>query len=160
MAGAETVEDVGGRHPSREVLARVLSGTAEADEVRQEMLGHLVGCCGECRRRVEGLEELGREYGHWDISEAMSEWREAPRLWRQIVARPYEQQLAAIEADDDYFTWGMCRFLQLMSAEEVSTRAAKADELASLAVRIAGKLGETYDVTWVRGLRALCLACL
>lgn len=162
MAEAESGEGVGDRqaHPSREVLARVLSGTAEPDEVRQEVLRHLVACCGECRRRVEGLEALGREFGHWDVAEAMTEWREAPRLWRRIAALPYEQQVAAIEADEDFFTWGMCRFLQLLSVEEVGARAARADELANLAVRVAGKLGETYDVTWVRGLRALCLACL
>ncbi len=150
-------------HPSRQTLARALSGTAEADEVRLSLLTHLIACCADCRRVVEELAELAHEYGHWDIAEAIAEWREAPRLWRRLSALAPAEQLAAVEADDDFWTWGLCRLLQLRSADAGAARPpqpATAAHLAALALRIAGNLGESYDLTWVRGLRALCLACL
>ncbi len=159
----ESPEDAPIPHPSRQTLARALSGTAEADEVRLSLLTHLIACCANCRRVVEELAELAHKYGHWDIAEAITEWREAPRLWGLLKALAPAEQLAAVEADDDYWTWGLCRLLQLRSAEAGAARPprpATAAHLAALALRIADNLGESYDLTWVRGLRALCLACL
>ncbi len=147
-------------HPSRQTLARLLSGTAQADEVQLVVLTHLTACCPACRAAVEELADLAHEYGHWDISEAITEWREAPRLWRRLAELPAGRRLAAIEADDGYWTWGLARHLQLRSAGRVGADPAGAAHLAALALRVARQLGESYDLTWVRGLRALCLACL
>jgi tetratricopeptide (TPR) repeat protein len=138
----------------------VLSGTAHADEVRLELLVHLIACCPECRGTVESLAELAHEYGHWDIAEALVEWREAPLLWGRLALLSVDEQLAAIDSEEDFWTWGLCRLLQLRSADQVAENPAAAAHLAALGLRVARNLGESYDLTWVRGLRALCLASL
>jgi hypothetical protein len=108
------------------------------------------------RRGMRKLRQLSRDCLHPDYDVVLSETREAPELWGQLAALSYAQQLVAVEDEDRYQTWGLCRLLQCRSAEIAASDAAGAARLANLALRIPRHLGETrYDADFVKDLQAL-----
>jgi tetratricopeptide (TPR) repeat protein len=148
------------RHLTPLALARLLNGRMEAEEIRGELVPHLLGKCRGCRAAGASLKRLKREVGHWDEILAVSEGTEAPQLLRVLERFGTRQQIELVESEPSYQTWGLCRLLLRRSGEAVPKDPATAARLASLAVRIAGHLGEAYDPTWVADLRSLALARL
>jgi hypothetical protein len=149
-----------GRHLSVAVMARLLMGQAEAEDIQATLTPHLVCLCPECQAHVAELQRLKDEAGHWDDVMVVTEWLDAPALWEPLAELSYAEQLRAVEADEDLQNWGICRLLQRRSAEAVGTDAAAAAGLASVAARVGAHLDAAYDKAWVNDLRALCLACL
>jgi hypothetical protein len=108
------------------------------------------------RRGARQLRRLSREMLHADYEVMLPEAREAPALWQDLAALSYPEQLAAIETEERFQTWGLCRLLQCRSAEIARDDAAGAARLANLALRIPPHLGEPrYDEDFVRDLLAL-----
>jgi tetratricopeptide (TPR) repeat protein len=158
---AAAITETSGQHLSREAMAALASGLPGPEGgLCRETLLHLLGRCTACLAVYQDLQRLGREFGHWNWSIAVAEWGEAPELWRRLVELAYPAQLAVVEAEENYQTWGLCRWLQRRSGECVEAEPAQAARLAGLAAHVAEHLDAAYDVAWVRGLRAVCLACL
>jgi tetratricopeptide (TPR) repeat protein len=141
-------------------LARLLNGRMETEEIRGQLVPHLVRQCPGWREVDARLQELVREVGHWDEVLAVSEGTEAPELWRELERLGQRQLIELVESDARYQTWGLCRLLLRRGREAVAGHPETAARLASLAVRIAGHLGEAYDLAWVADLRSLALAYL
>jgi hypothetical protein len=147
-------------HPSPEALARLVTGTAEPDELRQVLLPHLLDLCPKCRGVRNGLTTLARDFGHWDVSVALAEEPAALALYSRIEHLAFPDQLAAVTAGEDFHTWGVCRLLQQRSRDQATSSPRTATRLAQLAIAVSASLGEAYDPAWTRGMRALCLASL
>jgi tetratricopeptide (TPR) repeat protein len=148
------------RHLTPLDLARLLNGRMEADEIRTQLVPHVLASCRGCRAAGASLKRLKREVGHWDEILAVSEGTEAPQLLRVLERFGTRQQIELVEREASYQTWGLCRLLLRRSGEVVADHPETAARLASLAVRIAGHLGEAYDPAWVADLRSLALARL
>ena len=124
------------------------------------LLRHLLACCPVCRRGRDALRRLSREAQHPDYVIVLTEARETPTLWRQLAALPYASQLAAVEADESYQRWGLCRLLQRLSAEAACQDPERARRLANLAVRIPPFLEPAYHPDSIRDLQALSFCAL
>jgi tetratricopeptide (TPR) repeat protein len=147
-------------HLTPMALARLLTGRMEAEEIRGQLVPHLLRQCPGWREVDARLQELVREVGHWDEVLAVSEGTEAPELWRGLEQLGQRQQIELVESEARYQTWGLCRLLLRRGGEAVADHPETSARLASLAVRIAGHLGEAYDPAWVSDLRSLALAHL
>jgi hypothetical protein len=148
------------RHLSPEVMARLRTGNLEPEAIRRELLPHLAAHCPACREQIAELRRLMSEAGHWDAEVAVTEWREAPEVWNRLAALPYAEQLRAVEAEETYHTWGLCRLLERLSAVAAPEEPLRAARLANLSVRISSHLGNAYGPESVRDLRALALGRL
>ena len=152
-------EEVRGHLPM-DLMARLLSGAVEPDEVQGLVLPHLLALCPECRAVGRELERLRREVGHWSSLVAATEGPEAPAQWARLAALPYPAQLAAIDAEPSLQTWGLCRLLHRLSEQAARNDPAAAAQRANVALRICEHLGDEYDPAWVTDLRALTHAHL
>ena len=133
---------------------------ARGSEAIDRTMRHLLARCGACRRGRNALRRLSREAHHPDYVIVLTEAREAPVLWRQLAALPYAGQLAAVEADESYQRWGLCRLLQRLSGEAACRDPESAARLANLAVRIPPFLEPAYHPDSIRDLQALSLCYL
>jgi hypothetical protein len=140
-------------------VAKLLDA-AQGSEVIDRTVRHLLARCRACRRGSDALRRLSREAQHPDYVIVLAEAREAPTLWRQLAALPYPSQLAAVEADESYQRWGLCRLLQRLSGEVAGRDPESARRLANLAVRIPPFLEPAYHVDSIRDLQALSLCYL
>lgn len=147
-------------HLSLETLARWLAGSLEHDEVLRLVVPHVLDRCPVCRERRDEIRRLQREVGHWSEEVAVMEGLQAPELWERLAARPYPEQLRAVEADEDLHAWGLCRLILTKSREAVFSDPARAVDLANLALQVVRHLGEAYDPSWILDLRARCFAYL
>jgi hypothetical protein len=150
----------GAEHVEINLMARLLTGHAQDEDVYQRLLPHMVGQCPECRQLLAELEELRREAAAPDALIAATEWPAAPGLWGRLAPLSFDEQLRAAAADETFHTWGLCRLLQVKSGGEARKDPAAAGRLAQLALVISEHLAPGYDPDWVRDLRALALACL
>jgi hypothetical protein len=146
-------------HLTFESLAELMTAAGGSQEVRAA-LGHLVAVCRACRRRYDALRRLGRDCRHWSYALMLDEARQAPGLWRRLATQPYALQLAAVEADESFQTWGLCRLLQRRSGELASDDPESARRLANVAARIPRHLEPAYDPDWILDLQALSLCYL
>jgi tetratricopeptide (TPR) repeat protein len=140
-------------------VAKLLD-SARGSEVIDRTVRHLLARCRACRRGCDALRRLSREAHHPDYVIVLTEAREAPTLWRQLAALPYPSQLAAVEADESYQRWGLCRLLQRLSGEAACQDPESAGRLANLAVRIPPFLEPAYHVDSIRDLHALSFCYL
>jgi hypothetical protein len=140
-------------------VAKLLDA-ARGSEVIDRTVRHLLARCRACRRGSDALRRLSREAQHPDYVIVLAEAREAPTLWRQLAALPYPSQLAAVEADESYQRWGLCRLLQRLSGEAARRDPESAGRLANLAVRIPPFLEPAYHPDSIRDLQALSLCYL
>lgn len=147
-------------HLDLETMARWLSGTLEHDDVLRLVVPHLLERCPACRERHEEILRLQKEVGHWDPEISVIEGRQAGDLWDRLADLPYEVQIRAIDADEEFHTWGLCQLLLQKSREATFSDPARGVELANLALRIVRHLGKAYDPNWVLDLRARCFAYL
>jgi tetratricopeptide (TPR) repeat protein len=153
--------DAAARHLAPELVARLLSGGIEHEELARDVLPHLLALCPCCQATRDRLEDLQRDVGHWDYGVALAEGPQAPTLWRRLEPLAHAERLAAVDSDPAFHSWGLCRLLlapasRLTGAEPPETAA----RLAALAVAVAGHLGDAYHPSWVRDLRALAFARL
>ncbi len=108
------------------------------------------------RRGIGTLRRLTGTCLHPEHELVLLEARTAPALWRELAALPLAQQIAAVESEERFQTWGLCRLLQSLSGELAVTDPEGAARLANLAVRIPRHLAETrYDPEFVRDLLGL-----
>jgi len=141
-------------HPSLETLAKLLAGDLPHDELLTGVIPHLLELCPVCRERHGEILRLQQEIGHWDERVAVIEGREAPELLARLRRRPFDEQLGLVTNDESFHTWGVAQLLIKESREAAATDAAKATDLAELAVKVSQNLGEAYDPHWVLDLRA------
>jgi len=151
------VEDA---HLSLELLAKLLSGGVEHDVMVRKVVPHFVARCPVCQERIREIRRLQEEVGHWDEEVAVLEGREAPELWERLAPLGFEEQVKLVEEDEDLHTWALCQLLLRKSQDAVFVDPAAAVNLANLAVRLSGYLGEIYDPNWVWDLRARAFANL
>jgi hypothetical protein len=108
------------------------------------------------RRGVRALRRLSRACLHPDYELVLTETRAAREVWPRLAALPYPEQLAAVESEEPYQSWCLCRQLQLRSGALAASDAAAAARLAVLALRITDHLEEErYDRDLVPDLQAL-----
>jgi hypothetical protein len=145
-----------GGHLSLMELAQLMN-QASGSQALPRALAELEARSPAWRRGARQLRRLSREMLHPDYEVVLAEAQEAPALWEELAALPYPEQLAAIETEERFQTWGLCRLLQYRSAAEIARNdAAGAARLANLALRIPRHLGEQrYDEEFVRDLLAL-----
>lgn len=147
-------------HLPLEVLAKWLSGGLEHDVVLSQVVPHFLARCPVCQERHREILQLQEEVRHWNEEVVVLEGLQAPELWNQLVGQSYEEQIRQVEEDEDLHTWGLCQLLLKKSLEAAFQEPAQSIDLANLAIRIAGHLGEAYDPAWVRDLRARAFAYL
>jgi tetratricopeptide (TPR) repeat protein len=149
------VDDMSARHLAPLTLARLRAGKLEPEVIAREVVPHLLSVCPGCQTAEAEVRRLVREVGHGDEVIAVTEGTDAPELWRRLErATSYSSQLSAVESHEANHTWGLCRLLQRRSEEAAELDPGRGVQLANLAVRIAGELGEAYDPHWVGDLRA------
>ena len=150
----------GEAHPPLEMLARWMSGRLEHDHLVQEVAPHFLPRCPVCWEKVQEIRRLQAEVGHWDEEIAVHEAREAPELMARLAAMSFDEQWRAVGEDESFHAWGLCQLLLHESADSTRSDPALAADLATLAVRIAERLGDAYDPNWVLDLRAKAWARL
>ena len=146
-------------HLSLEALAELVMA-ARGSQTFDRALQHLLAQCRICRRGSDALRRLSRDAHHPDYVIVLAEAREVPTLWRRLAAMPYASQLAAVEADESYQRWGLCRLLQRLSGEAACQDPESARRLANLAVRIPPFLEPAYHPDSIRDLQALSFCYL
>lgn len=147
-------------HLSLELLARLLAGDFDSEELNNRVLPHLMEHCPTCRRQYEEIRRLQKEFGHWDERVAVFEGAQAPDLFAEIQDLPFDEQLSRVVDDSEFHTWAFCQLLLKASLEAVFEDAARAVNWAELALKVAYQLGDAYDPHWVRDLRARAHAYL
>jgi tetratricopeptide (TPR) repeat protein len=136
-------------------VATLLEQANGADDV-PAAVAELEALSPAWRRGIRALRQLSRVYRHPDYELVLVEARAAPALARRLAELPYPRQLRAVETEERYHTWGLCRLLQLRSAELAASDPAGAARLAALAIRIPRHLVERrYDADFVEDLLAL-----
>lgn len=149
------------QHLQPEMLADLLSGEIEADDLRNRVVPHLLARCPVCRKRVEGVRRIQKRFDHWNESVALRESREAPRLLARLLEQPEERRIERLLGDEDFHTWGLAQLLLLESREQVHRDARHALLLAELAVLVADHLPEEpYHPDWLGDLKARAWAAL
>ena len=148
-------------HLTVETMARWLARDLDHEEVLASIVPHLLALCPACRESYEEVLRLKREFEHWDERVAVLEGRRAPELLAELVPRPFEEQLAAVLADERFHNWGLCQLLLRESLAAGVLDPARAIDLAELAVRVSEFLVEvSYDPDWVLDLKARAWAYL
>ncbi len=146
-------------HPSLEILARWLTGDLPYEDLLK-LVEHFVTRCPPCHTHYKELLRLKREVEHWDERVALFEGQQAPDLFQQISALPFDEQLSMVRDDESFQTWGFCQLLLKKSLEAAFEDPARAINMADLAVKISQYLDDAYDPNWVLDLRAKAHAYL
>lgn len=148
-------------HPSLIVLAELMAGDLDADEIRRCIVPHLAACCSACRKSLEELERLQRDFDHWSEPIVVREGLEAPEQFDELFGLPHEDRLMTIDQDESYHTWGLAQLLLQRCREAVFDDPPRAVEMAEIAVRITEQLPpNAYHVDWVGELTARAWAHL
>ena len=146
-------------HPPLETLAKWLTGDLPYEDLLK-LVEHFVTRCPPCHTRYKELLRLKREVEHWDERVAVFEGQQAPELFDQISALPFDEQLSMVRDDESFQSWGFCQLLLKKSLEAAFEDPARAVNLADLAVKISQYLDDAYDPYWVLDLRAKASAYL
>lgn len=141
-------------HLSLETIAQWMTGDLSFEDLTGLVVPHFFACCPDCRARYEEIQRLKKEVGHWDERVAVSEGPRAPELLAALMRRPFDEQIALVEEEPDYQTWGFCQILLRTSREAAFDDPLAAVNLAELAVTVATGLGTAYDPCWVADLQA------
>jgi tetratricopeptide (TPR) repeat protein len=141
-------------HLSLETIAQWMTGDLSFEDLTGRVVPHFLACCPACRARYEEIQRLKKEVGHWDERVAVSEGPRAPGLLAALLPLPFDEQVALVEDEPDYQTWGFCQILLKTSREAAFDDPLAAVNLAELAVTVAAGLGTAYDPCWVADLQA------
>jgi len=147
-------------HLTLEALARLLSGGMTYEELREQVIPHLLERCPVCRESHQEILRLQEDLGHWNEEVVVIEGLEAPALWDRLSRLSYEQQVRKVEEDSELQTWGFCQNLLKRSLEAGFVEPSIAVNLANLAVKISLRLGDVYHPEWVQDIRGRALAYL
>ena len=159
------MSDIEHEHLTKEILARYFS-TTQSDEVAR-MLLHLLAVCPECREAGGAIlaaykaGAIGVQFSSVDV--ALFESRlKAEELWEVLKPLPYATALRRIRRDRELMTWGLAELLARESRKVGSSDAARAVELAILAVEVATRVPEwePCEEEWLFELRAFAYAHL
>lgn len=142
-------------HLSIETLARWLAGDLEHEELVGRVIPHFLAVCPVCRETYEEIARLKREVEHWDERVAVFEGRQAPELAKELLEKPFDEQVATLRDDDRFQTWALCQLLLKRSMSVAGEDPLQAVRLAELAVQASELLvREAYDPHWIIDLRA------
>jgi tetratricopeptide (TPR) repeat protein len=130
------------------------------EELQQRVVPHLLELCPVCRETHREVRRMQEDVGHWNEEVVVAEGLEAPNLWARIAGLPHEEQEKRLEVDADLQSWGLCQFVLRKSMEAGFENPHTAVNLANLAVKISGRLGDVYHAEWVKDIRARALAYL
>jgi tetratricopeptide (TPR) repeat protein len=166
------------RHPDRNAFERFSRGEASTAEERW-IEDHLRSGCAVCQQEVDELllrafappsAELEGQDEAWDrlfsglgarLSRAAAERNEAPVLFAELLARPWEEWPVLFHLDRRLQTIAVCELLIEKSFEEGFRDASRAIELADRGLLLAGLLeSERYGYAVVQDLQARAWAYL
>ena len=147
-------------HLSLETIAQWLTGDLLFEDLTGLVIPHFLACCPVCEARFKEIQRLKKEVDHWDDRVAVFEGARAPELLESLLRQPFEEQIALVEDDPEYQSWGVCQLLFKTSRETAFDDPSTAVNLAELAVSVAEGLGTAYDPCWVADLQARSYACL
>lgn len=147
-------------HLTLEALARLLSGGMTYEELQQQVVLHLLERCPVCREIHREILRMQEEVGHWNEEIVVAEGLEAPELWSRLADLPYEEQEKQVDEEAEFQAWGLCQLLLKKSLAAGFEDPTAAVNLANLAVKISGRLGDVYHPEWVQDIRARALAYL
>lgn len=147
-------------HLSLETMAQWLTGDLSFEDLTRVVIPHFFASCPACHARYQEILRLKQEVGHWDDQVAVLEGSRAPELLQGLLDKPFEEQMAQVEADPEYQSWGFCQILLKTSRDTAFGDPLTAVNLAELAVTVAEGLGAAYDPCWVADLQARSFAAL
>jgi len=147
-------------HLSLETIAQWLTGDLLFEDLTGVVIPHFFACCPVCQARYQEVQRLKKVVDHWDERIAVFEGPRAPELLQDLMQKPFEEQIALVEDDPEYQSWGFCQILLKTSRETAFDDPSTAVNLAELAVTVAQGLGTAYDPCWVADLQARSYACL
>jgi tetratricopeptide (TPR) repeat protein len=145
---------------SLETIAKWLTGDLLFEDLTLWVIPHFFACCPVCEARFKEVQRLKKDIDHWDERVAVFEGPRAPELLEVLMQKPFEEQIALLEDDPEYQTWGFCQILLKTSRETAFDDPPTAVNFAELAVTVAQGLGAAYDPCWVADLQARSYACL
>jgi tetratricopeptide (TPR) repeat protein len=145
---------------SLETIAQWLTGDLLFEDLTGSVIPHFFACCQVCHARYQEVQRLKKQIDHWDERVAVFEGPRAPELLESLLRKPFEEQIALVEDDPEYQSWGFCQILLKTSRETSFDDPPAAVNLAELAVAVAEGLGTAYDPCWVADLQARSYACL
>lgn len=140
-------------HPSRETLAKWLSGRLEHDEVLSRIAPHLFAVCPRCRDLRQEIAVLQREFWHSDEWLVVSEGAAAPELLALLLTLPPDARAAKLEAEE-MESWCLAQLLLVESEKVGAADPVEAAEHARLALKISYRLSAAYDPAWIADLQA------
>lgn len=147
-------------HLSLETIAQWLTGDLLFEDLTGVVIPHFLACCPVCDARYQEVQRLKKMVDHWDERIAVFEGPRAPELLQGLMQKPFDEQIALVEDDPEYQSWGFCQILLKTSRETAFEDPTTAVNLAELAVTVAQSLGTAYDPCWVADLQARSYAYL
>jgi tetratricopeptide (TPR) repeat protein len=152
-------------HLDQAALDRLLALDRTEDQNR--VLLHQLAICPECQKvggyildlYQSGLLPLNFSIVDLDLARSRAE---APQLWESVRHLPHSRRLALAQAGNPFLSWGFCEFVCGESKDIGAKDAARAVELAELAVFIADRIPDesATEERWLYQLRAYAWAHL
>jgi len=153
-------------HATPLFIAKLLANRLEPGDAVGQVVPHLLATCPDCRAAWEEVERLQAETGHRDeraalaAMAAVTESEAAPELLAELSALSYAEQVCAVEHAPRFQSRALCRLLLRKSRRAAFVDGALAVDWASLALRVANHLTQSYGTPAVDALRAEAFATL
>jgi hypothetical protein len=157
---AEDAEDSADHHATPLFIAKLLTNRLAPGDGAGRVVPHLLATCPDCLAAWREVQRLKAEVGHWDELAAVTESAAAPELLAELATLSHDDRVRAVEREARFHSWALCRLLLRKSRRAAFLDGPRTVDWASLALRVAGHLGETYGATPVAALRAEAFATL
>jgi len=146
-------------HAQHLELADIAALLGKYDPPLLAVCRHLAAVCEPCGEQLRRVEALMKRFRHWNPEVAVAEGLVADGLLDALLATHPASWASQVEKEDDLQTWGVA-WVALERARAILDRQAEgpAQELALLAVKVAGHLGTVYHPDWIADLKALAHA--
>ncbi|HYN20812.1 MAG TPA: UvrD-helicase domain-containing protein, partial [Thermoanaerobaculia bacterium] len=161
-------------HPDRELLRRLLQGTATIAEARGAVR-HLLQSCAACSREIEELrrtpaspasydevlDRIQKKLARGGLQEVRREPPSCQELYAELLAHEAVEGLVQIHSTRRYASLALCELLLKKSRELGLEDPERARKAADLAVRVTEQLDlEIYGAPIVQDVRAMAWAYL
>ena len=161
-------------HPDRELLRRLLQGTATVAEARGAVR-HLLQGCSTCSREIEQLrrsptspasydevlDRIHKKIAHGGLVALRREPPSCQELYAELLAHEAVEGLVQVHSTRRYASLALCELLLKKSRELGLEDPERARKAADLAVRVAEQLDlEIYGAPIVQDVRAMAWAYL